>query len=845
MTHEAAINRSNLAQTPPKSVSGLTVWRAQHVLFWESTWPALLPIALPLVLIILISLFGGWSIVPVFVHALALGLGVAATGYAIWRFGREIIWPPRSAALARLEDDSAFRHMPLQSLEDTPFGGEAQNDMQAQLWRAHQKSLKKTVRSTRLKSARATADERDPFALRYCLIGLMIVGLVLAGQDRWYRLGSGFIPGRVVSAIATQADVWIEPPAYTGRAPLYLARAGEPLGGLADQIDVPSGSIVIAQINGKRGATLSYTDTDGVRTKAENERDDEAQNSRSLRKTIPIETNGLLTLQLGRDEGQWPILALEDRAPAVGFITDPVGDDKRSLTLNYSIDDDYGVTATRLHIRLDPDQERPLDAPPFEDMSLADERVIELDSVNGAAGERKTSVRLESDPWAGLTVFARLIVEDGSGQTGESEEAKLELPDRTFFNPLAKAVIEQRQNLAVANDQIQLARDAFNALTLLPEEFFEDTSEFLMMRTAFWRVQGSSRETQQETVDHLWPLALELEDKALELARRRLEAAFEALRQALEANASPEVIDQRNADLDQAIQDYLQALAQAGVPQDGGSGGDSQQIGRSTIDEMLEAIDELSDNGANGAARQVLGDLESLLENLRLSRGGGGGDGVPSPGEGASDDNSPSDQAGDLIGRQRELSDRAFERQQSGQDPQGTGNDDLAQEQEDIADALEKLLEQLGEQNANAGADPSGSEGQQAQQAQQALEEALGAMERAGDALGAGRTGTANSAMGRAISKLREGAQALAESEATRRAENQGQSSGGQQQGQGEGLDPSGRPIGGTSGSNVNVPDGADPAITRDLIEKMRKRLGDQGRSEDEIDYLERLLDAF
>ncbi|MEO0614483.1 MAG: DUF4175 family protein, partial [Pseudomonadota bacterium] len=64
-------------------------------------------------------------------------------------------------------------------------------------------------------------------------------------------------------------------------------------------------------------------------------------------------------------------------------------------------------------------------------------------------------------------------------------------------------------------------------------------------------------------------------------------------------------------------------------------------------------------------------------------------------------------------------------------------------------------------------------------------------------------------------------------------------------QADGENTDPLGRSTGGIGSGNVAVPDAADPARARDVIEELRRRLGEQGRSDEEIEYLERLLDAF
>ena len=60
--------------------------------------------------------------------------------------------------------------------------------------------------------------------------------------------------------------------------------------------------------------------------------------------------------------------------------------------------------------------------------------------------------------------------------------------------------------------------------------------------------------------------------------------------------------------------------------------------------------------------------------------------------------------------------------------------------------------------------------------------------------------------------------------------------------------DPLGRPqrtIGPDLGTTVKVPDEIDIQRAREILDAIRKRLGEPGRPELERDYLERLLDRF
>ena len=117
MTMSAPENRSKVKHSAPF----LRVFAARCVLFWEKAWPASLPMLAPICVLTILSLFGVWAVVPPAVHWGLLGLGLVITVFMAVKFKGDFIWPSRRAGLVRLEQDSAFEHAPLQSLEDSPF----------------------------------------------------------------------------------------------------------------------------------------------------------------------------------------------------------------------------------------------------------------------------------------------------------------------------------------------------------------------------------------------------------------------------------------------------------------------------------------------------------------------------------------------------------------------------------------------------------------------------------------------------------------------------------------------------------------------------------------------------
>ncbi|MGE0181184.1 MAG: DUF4175 domain-containing protein [Parvularculaceae bacterium] len=797
-----------MKRRPEGTSGGRRVFLARATLFIERLAPILIVAGAPLALLVIVSLFDLWGTTPRLAHALALAAAFALSASIAWRMRRSDLSSTRDEALARLERDGGVRHDALRALEDAPStGGGA-------LWEAHLADMRARARAARLNAPAMTANAVDPFGFRYAALALTAIGFIAAGENAGERLLAGFLPGDPRAGAAGFADLWIEPPAYTGKAPIYLLRARDTLPGMRDQIDAPEGSIVHAQVNSKSRFRLSMktplTTVNGEREGPEN----------ASRAMLTLSEPGVLTLSAGGRAGRWPLGVIDDRTPGVEFVEPPAADDDGRLAFTVRIDDDYGATSASLRLRLDPDQERPLDAPAIGAEAKNESRLVALDGFAGAVGLRDVSLALDADPWAGMTVIAAVIVTDAAGQTGETAALSVTLPAKTFFNPLARAVIEQRQTLSVAPSEWRRAEWAFNGLTLGPEYFFEKPTDYLLLRTAMWRVTKEAGGDFKDTVDEFWPLALQLEDEALELARRRLEAAKDALRDALENGASDDEINRLTEELRAALEQYLQALAQSGAQPDEGPPAD-ETLSAGDLQSMIDSIRDLARSGAQSAARQALDDLENLLNNLRLSgRSGGGDSGAPAPLSG------PTGQAGDLIGRQRELADQSFERGQT----RGAPGGDLAEEESGLAGDVSELMRSLEERE---GADPDGGAGR-------ALGRALNDMRRAEDALRGGDFDGANEAMERAIGNLRDGAETLARAQAAQAEEGRGERGGARAM-----RDPLGRPVGEAYGDGVEVPEKSDAQRTRELIEELRRRLADGERTEDEIEYLERLLKRF
>lgn len=264
---------------------------------------------------------------------------------------------------------------------------------------------------------------------------------------------------------------------------------------------------------------------------------------------------------------------------------------------------------------------------------------------------------------------------------------------------------------------------------------------------------------------------------------------------------------------------------------------------------MLDRLENLARSGNKDAARQLLEQLQSMLENLQMARPGANGDD-----DGDDDMMSALDELGDMIRKQQQLRDKTFKQgqdmrrdRQRGQPGQGQNQmGDLRQDQQGLRDRLNKLLEQLRQRGL----------GQQGQQGQQGEGNEMGQLGDAGEAmgraegqLGEGDADSAVDSQGRALEAMRKGAQGLAQS-----MQQQGMGPGpngrpgrGQARAQ-QDTDPLGRPMRGRDYGDdftVKVPGEIDAQRARRILEELRKRFGESFRPQLELDYIERLLKDF
>ena len=459
-----------------------------------------------------------------------------------------------------------------------------------------------------------------------------------------------------------------------------------------------------------------------------------------------------------------------------------------------------------------------------------------------------------------------LTAKDEAGNEARSEPFNMRLPERLFTKPLARALIEQRRILALDANQNGQVYAALDALMIAPEVFTPEAGQYLGLYSVARQLEAArTDDAMREVVASLWALAVTIEDGDITDVDKALRAAQDALKQALERGASDEEIKKLTDNLRAALDNFMRQLAEQlrSNPQALARPLDpnTRVMRQQDLNNMIERMERLSRSGDKEAAKQLLEQLQEMLENLQMAQPGQSGDG---------DMEQALNELGDMIRKQQQLRDKTFKQgQDSRRDrahgkPNDKGLGDLQQDQEGLRDRLKKLQQELAKRGMGQGQKgqrgeqgQQGQEGQQGQQGDQQAEDGDGedglgqadsAMGDAGSRLGEGNADAAVDSQGKALEALRKGAQSLAEAMQQGEGEGQGEGPGnraGRQQSGGNQTDPLGRPLHGREFGDdftVKIPGEIDVQRARRILEELRRRLADPQRPQIELDYLERLL---
>jgi hypothetical protein len=445
------------------------------------------------------------------------------------------------------------------------------------------------------------------------------------------------------------------------------------------------------------------------------------------------------------------------------------------------------------------------------ELSLAVPKTGARQNVEGRIAENFSEHAL-----ARLPVKLALQVWDGAGQTSDISLSTGVLPGRQFFDPLAAALIDIRGELLWNRKNAPRAADILRAVSHAPTGAFTHGEPLrLRLRSLAGLLETGapaiSDPVRNEAAQALWNIAVELEDGDLAEALARLRRAQERLAQAMKDGASAEDIARLMQELKDASEAYIRQLAeQQGEDESNetqGQNGSDVELSGDQLQEMMDRIQELMEQGRMSEAQRLLDALNEFLENMQVREGAG---------QGGSSSDAPREQLEQSLRDQQDLSDDTFRKLQEQQSGRGEQGQDLEQRQQDLREGLS------GDEEGGA---------------------AAGAMREAEDALSDENFSGALSAQAQALEALREGVRKLSEANEPSSA-----SAGDEQNGQGQ--DPLGRSQGAQNGGVADEGaqlDGGDAPYNRaqDLSQDLRRRHAEQDRDIQEREFLERLLKAF
>ncbi len=849
------------------------ILRARAALLWERAAPLLIAPGAALGLYVLLALAGLFERVGDPARLLtffALLIGAALISRLAWS---SFTAPTQEEAERRVEADSGLTDRPYEALQDAPAAGDDA------LWAAHRARMAARLESAAARRPFAAWAKLDPYGLRAGLVILIVTAAFLAGDRALERLGDAFAP-RLVAGGGTNAEIelWIEPPAYTGRPVAYLRDRRE-----AEMVE---GSILAARIVGlRRNPRITGA-----------EADIEALSEDVRLATLRPEASGDIVIRSGALRETLSLTVIDDAPPVVRLAAEPEGDAQGQMLLDFVAEDDFGVDTYVFEFAPEPDEGEPAETA-FELLALAGGAISPPD----ADGVRTARIDLARHKLAGERAVIRMAALDGAGQRGVSGSLAVTLPSRVFLNPLARSVAAERKRFlgeerayaampagaprvlsgGFLGDQparrlerapagVQRLARALDAVSDAPSVYFNDPIVWVGLRTAMHEVRRARELDDLGHLDEdLWQIALRAELGSLADAEAALRAAEQALMDAMARGADPMELSALFDAFDQAVANYMQALAREAAEEgrftEGGGGGGGGGMNADALQELLDALREAAELGDTAGSRRALAQLMELLRNMQLTlaQGGGGQGGQSAMAQALQE---ALEELSETLSDQRETMNDTFEeaeRQGDGQaggseepggslpapgeragegfgepDPEGEpggggpedseeagiGLGELAERQADIAAAIPGLSEQLPEAGAATDA------------AREALEEAEDAMADAARALEEGDADAALLAQDAAIGALRGAAQATGEAlEAEQGGDEEGQ------------TDPLGRALGGGGGpgTEVGVPTEADRQRARDILEELRRRAAERGRPQEELDYIDRLLERF
>ena len=769
----------------------------------------------------------------------AFGIGLAGVfslvllSYGVWKFRL----PDREEALLRLDKSMPAR--PLQGISDLQALG-VDDPVSKEMWEHHRINLIDKLKRLNAVAPDLNLSSQDPFGLRYSALFIFIMGLIFGSITNLYKLSSARNVKKELLVNSTQWEGWIMPPDYSALPTLYLNDLVH-----YSELAVLKGSQVEIHLYGETG---NYTLKETLSV-----RNSQTALEEKPKHIFQVVQEGSIDIN-GPTSAKFDITLSPDYPPSVSWNGKLETNLNGESTFLFKASDDYGVVSGVLQVDLDLailDRKYGLAVAPRERNPIFIDLPLpfngdRLDFVEKVVADFSKSV------WVNLPVQITLQAQDAVDQLGKSKTFKTKLPGRKFFDPLAAALIELRRDLLWSDHNGLRVANVLRAISSGNNEIFRKETDYLRLRFIITRLEaalhhGSLEIQRDELAEALWSLAISIEELNGEDALDRMRRAKERLSEALKNGASKEEIAELMRELKRANEDYLRQLSRKtarGFDEDRQSAPEreSMMLSQNDIQEMMERIQRLIEEGRVAEAQKALQELQETMENIQAAEG--------DIGEGSPNDGAIEGLVDTLRGQQR-LSDEAFsqlqkqfEREQNGQSDRAEGNGMGLAEREGLAKRQDALREQLEAQRKSLPGFEIGG-GANTQKLLSQTEEAMRQAERS---LKDGDFSGALDEQSKAMENLRDMVRRLSQSINDNQNNNTKQQSSNRSKNLIDRKDPLGRMS--ESGSEQfeqesDLVKKSKERRAQDLIDEIRRREGEFERSDYERRYLRKLLDKF
>ena len=385
---------------------------------------------------------------------------------------------------------------------------------------------------------------------------------------------------------------------------------------------------------------------------------------------------------------------------------------------------------------------------------------------------------------------------------------------------------------------------------------------------------SGDRQTITDTQALLWDLAMRLEQGATSDAEKQLEQARQNLRDAIQRNAGDEEIERLIQQLYDAMDRWQKEMAERmkdpeerrRMEEQAQRMDPNNTMTQDDLQKMLDKIREMAKNGQREEAKKLLEELRKMMENATPMMGQNGQQRQQGrqqqgqQGQGNQQGREMMNQLDRLSRRQNQLlgeSERQGRQQQGQQGQQGQRGQQGQQGQRGQGQQPGQGDPQWGENQGNQQGNLRGQLGEFMRRLDEngmGMPEALGRAERsmreAEEALRRGDAREAGRAQRRALDNLQQGMGDMAE-QMRQRGPGNGQDIAEieERERRSDDRDPLGRSDG-NYGDSVDagqdkVPLELERQRSREILDELRRRAGEQLRPKEELDYIDRLLKTY